>query len=155
MIATYRLIRGWIDAINDKRVARALGYDRGTVHRMARHPADADDPDGTGSLNLLDRLEGIVEALAVHPQGRAEIELLDQWWETLILRACGDPDGTLLGSEALTRHAAEMCREFGELLSECRPGACDHERLAREGSDVLAAVGRLVRAAYAARGAAS
>lgn len=144
---TWQIVRAAIDAITDKAVAYAMGYDRGTVHRMARHPQDADDPDGTGSKNIFDRVEGLIQALAVRQAGRPVLTTLRAWFNGVCDDALGLTTPEPLTPEALSQHTALMCREFGEMVSECRPGDCDHERLIREATQCRDAIDRLIRAA--------
>lgn len=147
---TWQIIRLAIDETSDVAIAQGTGYDRSTIHKMGRHPADVENPDATGVQNFLDRVEGFIHQLAVRPKGRPVLRVLRTWFNAKCDEAVGG-DTCALTAEELSQHTARICKEFGELVTECRPGDCDTRRLVKEGAEAVEAIERLMRAAIASR----
>lgn len=148
-VRSYEILRMAIDAIGDKLVARGTGYDRSTVHRMARHPMDAEDPDATGAANVLDRLEGLVQELGFRPAGRPVVRVLRGWLEDACERALGAGGSEPLTAERLSRQTSGILREVADVIDACGGEEIDARRLVQQIGEAQEALDRLARAALA------
>lgn len=147
---SYHLFARLIEILGAPRLASALGLRRtDSVYRLARHPMDGDDPDGTGTRNDFDRLEAVVEAAAMRSGGRAVIREMDLWWRALMARALDGLHPEPLTDCRLARRVGATVREFADVLTACDPETLDPAKLAREGAEAIEAIATLVLAAQA------
>jgi len=149
MYETHELMRRIIDTVGAKVVAHALHLSLSHVYRMARHPMDADDPDGTGTRNDLDRIEMLVDVLAARPHARPVLRELHLWFDALFRRALDREEPAPLTDIELARRLGHVVREFGEFLETCDARDLDPKRVWQEGSEALDAIERLLRAVQA------
>lgn len=80
---THELWNAILEAGGAKRVAQAIGRDLSTAYKWARHPMASDEPDGTGSSNIFDWFESVVEVLAARPSARPTLRLMRLWFDDL------------------------------------------------------------------------
>lgn len=139
---TWELMREVIETAGDKRTADSLGVSRTHVHRQARHPMDADDPDGTGQRNHLDRTEALIEMLAMRGErARPLLRILRLWHDELFERALERGEvGSLTGEKA-----GITTIKYGEFLTSC--SSADAKRIVKDGAEVIEMVERVMRAA--------
>lgn len=83
---THALYADAIEVLGIDAVSTALGLSRSHTYRLARHPADVEDPDGTGARNDVDRIRSLMLMAAGHPDGqglvvrwRSEFDALWRW----------------------------------------------------------------------------
>lgn len=147
MTESYQVYHRAIEAVGAKKLAHALDLSLSHTYRLARHPMDSNDPDGTGGRNDLDRFEALGDVLAAHPKtGLPTLALLHGWMEERFSRWLGRANPAPLADSHLATKAGELCREFGELLVEARPGF-DADRVVKEASEVIAVLQLLIRSA--------
>lgn len=147
MIESNQLYSRAIDAVGAKKVAHALDLSLSHTYRIARNPMDIDNPDGTGARNDLDRLEAFGDLMAAHPAfGLSVLVLLRMWIDERFARWFGTAISSPLVDSELAAKAGEVCKEFGELLQQLRPGF-DADVVAKEASDVVAVLEQLIKAA--------
>lgn len=154
MAESYELFKDAIEAIGARKVARALGLQSvSSAYRLARHPMDEDDPDGTGARNDLDRLEQLMDVLAAHPHARPVLIRFRLFFDGTFRRALDHEEVLPLTSDRVADKAARLCKEFGELLAEMP--SMDPDRIVNEGSELMAVLDRLIQAAEATKEEAS
>lgn len=146
-IETHQIMGHALEVAGAKRVAHTLGLSLGHTYKLARHPMDASDPEGTGVRNDLDRIEALADLLASRPGGAAVLVEMREWFDGLFERALGTRPSAGLTPERMASEASRTLTEFGQFIAECRPGAYDPERLVREGAEAVAAIESLMRAA--------
>lgn len=142
-----------IDVLGAERVARIYGVKVASAYRLARHPADDEDPDGTGARNPLDRIADLQDALAAYPEGRA---LLVEWKtleDSQHARRLGAGHRQRYSVEAVARKLASLSAEFSDVVRECGQGAhpttfCA-QRLKREAAECIAELQDLMHEADA------
>lgn len=145
---SHQLYARLLDVLEAPRLARALGIRRvDSVYRLARHPADIEDPDGTGARNDFDRIEAVIEAAVLRPGGRALVRQIQIWFEALFRRVLDGWQPEPLTDCRLMQKTATAVSEFGDFLGTCTPGEIDPERISKEGAEAIEAIERLVLAA--------
>ena len=150
MIETHELYRLILEAAGAKRVAHALGLSVSHVYRMARHPMDDGDPDGTGTRNDLDRLELLVDVLAARPHARSTLRMLKLWFDTLFARALDGDEGIPMDDIERVHRLGQIVREFGEFMAHAGPHE-DPVRVAKEGAEAIEAISSYLRGLAAGR----
>jgi hypothetical protein len=150
---TYEFHRRAIDVLTAERVARIYGVKVTSAYRLARHPADDEDPDGTGARNPLDRIGDLQDALAGYPEGRA---LLIEWKATEDqehARRAGAGHVRRYSPEAVLREVEDVTREFADVVRECGKGVVPNglcaQRIKREAAELIAELHDLIHAADA------
>lgn len=143
-LESHEMVRQMIDAVGVRRVARALNVGTSHVYRMARHPMDDSDPEGTGTRNDFDRLELLVDVLAAHPQARPTLRLMRLWFESLFARALDNDQGIALDDIERVHRLGHVVKEFGEFMEHAGPHE-DPARIAREGAEAMEAIAAYMR----------
>lgn len=139
-IETWELFDRLNKAAGPKRIANALGVALGSVYRWGRHPMDADQPDGTGAANPLDRLEMLVEVLAMRPNARPVLIELQLWTKHLFARSLGQWQHQPMTDEKRVGKAARCLREFADFIEAAGEGELDPERLHKEAGEAIDAI---------------
>lgn len=113
---TYEILRRTIEANGDRRLARLLGYlDRSSLHRQAR-PTMEQDPEGTGTRNILDRVRVLVEASKKDPVAYEALRVY-------LLELLDEDLPVVAGPEELREHADALIRGLARLYVQPDPKA--------------------------------
>ncbi len=144
---SYDVIRQAVDEPGVKAVAAALKVSPALVYKWCEPPAEADDPDGSGAKNPLDRVREMYELTK-------DIRLV-RW-------LCNQADGFFVSNpvsslrktldEAIFSETRSMVRDFSELLDavtesvEDEPGidADEADAIRQKWEDLKACVERFV-----------
>lgn len=121
MNATYKLCAALISqktGIGVRRFARAVGLAESTVYDWGREPMSIRNPDGTGALNLLDRIEGLIETGGSVPRARSTMLLLEQWIQGVFNRVLRGSDPDAISHAEIVTIARTCCREHGQAMDE-------------------------------------
>lgn len=140
----HRLYADAIETLGVDAVATALGIGRSHAYRLARHPADVEDPDGTGARSDVER----VRTLMVTAAGMGEFELVVRWraefdamWRWLLRTQCG-----ALTIARLRSKGPKLLRELADLLEAIGKDEADRDEIRRETLDVRALCDRILLA---------
>lgn len=130
MRETWQLCRDIRKAIGRRRFSRAVGRDENTVDYWCREPMSVRNPDGSGSHNLFDWAEAVLETMATVPAARTALLVTEQWFRALFDRLLRQVDGDPLdcSNERILR-AAAAAKEHGEAMERFLVMEDDEESL--------------------------
>lgn len=140
MRETWQLCREIRSAIGRRRFSRATGRDENTIDYWCREPMSVRNPDGTGSHNLLDWIEAVLETMATIPGARPVLLLIEQWFRALFDRLLRRIDGDPLDcSDERILRGSQLAKEHGEAMEKFLTLEDDPETLSSALNEALEA----------------
>lgn len=113
---TWELCRMLLKAIGRGRFSRAVGRDWSTVYRWGREPMSERSADGTGTTNLLDWFEALVETTGSVPGARASLLQVEQWTRALFDRVLRRSDVREVSHQQVVDACLECIHEHSEAM---------------------------------------
>lgn len=145
MVETHQLYAEAKRQVGAKVCADALGVGVAHFYKLCSDPMSLDVP----IRDDVQRLQNLLEVLAARPHAKPALILFRLYFDDLFARLIDHDAVTPLDCHGITDHVERLCREFADLVHEVKPGFVS-DRIASEGSQLMAAVTKLVRCAEVA-----
>ncbi len=140
MIETTQLISAAGEAVGYKKLSHALGLSLAHTYKLAADPMSLDQP----VRNDLDRIGSVIDLLAALPHARPALILWKEFFDEAFNRALNREHLSALTCEAVPAVAEKLCREFADVLRECRKDYVP-DALAKQAAELMAELSLLIR----------